>query len=181
MLTERSESIWTKGSFDTAKLVDHVVRALGDTPIKTRRAVKTEAKSARDDTGDTDDTGAHSILIIDDDPRDLRLARRLIETGGNYHIIEASTGRDGLKAAYQHRPELIILDLIMPDMDGFTILETLQNDDELRGIPVVVFSAKNLLPSERERLQQRICTLMEKSSFDRKQFLDIIEEALKTY
>src|SRR5262249_33480850 len=101
-----------------------------------------------------------------------------LESEGSYRIIEASSGRVGLKAIYEHHPELIILDLMLPEMDGFSVLEALQNDAKLRDIPVVVLSAKALTTQEKQQLEPRVSMLMEKASLDRSQFLYIVHDIL---
>jgi len=177
MLEAYSESIWQKGGFDTRQLVEHVVRTLGHTPLDVIHPRRPVSEPVKKDSGGRED-GERVIIVIDDNPSDLRLARRLLETSGSYRVIQAASGREGLKAIYEHEPDLIILDLMLPDVDGFEVLESLQNDHKLRDIPVVVFSAKDLTPDERARLQAQIGSVMEKSSFDRKRFLSIIEEEL---
>lgn len=176
-LASHSESVWTKGGFDTRALVDHVVRTLGDTPLdpspsQMRRPAGLENLSA-----------AHSatrrpVVVIDDNPDDLRLMRRYLESSHEYRVIEADSGRAGLKAIFEHRPELIVLDLMMPDMDGFSVLESLHNNPQLRDIPVIVISAKELSPEEQGQLAQGIHSILGKSSLDRAQFLTIIKDVL---
>jgi len=175
-----SESVWTKGGFETRQLVDHVVETLGHTPvglIQTRQHVHPDPV----DEGEVTRTniGAETtIVLIDDNPSDLRLARKMLQSGANYHLIEATTGRSGLKAIYNYHPDLIVLDLMLPDVDGFHILETLQADPKLRDIPVVVVSAKTLSDQERTDLQSSIRSIIEKGALDRSLFLDIIENEL---
>lgn len=182
LLAEYSASVWHKGGFETRQLVEHVVRTLGHTPLEVIQP-RTMEQAIGTITPRVADNGAkdaqHLIIVIDDNPSDLRLARRLLETSGNYRVIQAASGCDGLKAIYEHAPDLIILDLMLPDVDGFEVLELLQNDPRLRDIPVVVFSAKDLTTDERARLQKQIHSVLAKSSFDRKQFLSIIEEELR--
>ena len=79
------------------------------------------------------------ILIVDDDPDTLEMLN-VILTSQNYPVIEAVNGEEGLAAARRHRPELIVLDLMMPVMDGFRVLHELSKDDELQHIPVLVCS-----------------------------------------
>lgn len=182
VLAEYSASIWQKGGFETRQLVDHVVCTLEHTPLEvipSHLAEQAAATTAPDAAQQHREHGQHVIVVIDDNPGDLRLARRLLETSGSYHVIQATCGREGLKAIYEHEPDLIILDLILPDMDGFEVLESLQHDPKLRDIPVVVLSAKELNKDERARLKTRLRTVMEKSSFDRKHFLSIIEQELR--
>jgi CheY-like chemotaxis protein len=120
------------------------------------------------------------IVMIDDNPSDLRLTRRMLQSSEDldYQIVEATTGRGGLKAIYNYHPDLIILDLMLPDVDGFSILETLKNDPKLADIPVVVVSAKTPTPAERAALEDGIRSIVEKASLDRKQLLDIIKGEL---
>jgi CheY-like chemotaxis protein len=190
LLNEYSESVWLKGGFDTRHLVDHVVSVLEQSPLSgkleplplmlhsqdTRTRTKAEAITIVETNGNA---AKHSVVIIEDNPQDLRLARRLLESEGSYRIIEASSGRTGLKAIYEHRPELIILDLMLPEMDGFSVLEALQSDHKLRDIPVLVLSAKELTVQERQTLEPRISSLVEKASLDRGQFLYIVHDILK--
>lgn len=117
------------------------------------------------------------ILIIDDNHADLQLARKMLQAD-NYTIIEADSGRGGLKAIYQHHPDLIVLDLMLPDVDGFAILETLQNDPALKEIPVVVMSAKTLTADEIQALQTQIRARIEKTLINRQLFRDIIKQKL---
>lgn len=171
-----SESIWLKGGFDTRHLVDHVVQTLGHTPVGVIQTGKSYKKVVRLDKESVDPQ--HVVVVIEDNPADLRLARRMLQSDGQYHVIEAANGREGLKAIYNYHPDLIILDLMLPDVDGFDILETLQKDPKLTDIPVVVISAKALTMEERELLHQRINSIIEKGSLDRKAFLNIIKNEL---
>lgn len=177
-LDDYSDSVWTKGGFETRQLVDHVVNVLGHTPVtNTIQPSKTPETQTADTT--TKKQGQHTIVIIEDNPLDLRLAKRMLATAKDaYYVIEATTGRAGLKAIYTYHPDLIILDLMLPDLDGFAILETLKNDVNLRDIPVMVVSAKSLDAEEQKRLNVHIKVLLEKASLDRKQLLDLIKNEL---
>jgi CheY-like chemotaxis protein len=179
-----AETVWTKGGFDTRKLVEHVAAALGHTvadtleprePEMRRIPVKPSAPVAKlAENGVTP-----LVVIIEDNPQDMRLARRLLESGGNFRIIEAATGREGLKAIYEHRPELVILDLMLPEIDGMSVLEALQSDQQLREIPVIVLSAKELTPEEQEKMRPQISSMIQKASLDGKSFLYIVHDLLK--
>jgi CheY-like chemotaxis protein len=94
-------------------------------------------------------------------------------------VIEANNGRDGLKAIHEHRPELVILDLMMPEMDGFSVLQALKQDTVLHNIPVIVLSAKSLTPQEQAELRPQISSVIEKASFDRQEFLYIVHDILR--
>lgn len=182
ILEAYSESVWTKGGFETRQLVEHVVDKLGHTPLRVIRAEKSHTPSASDvPDNDTDDEAVasrsrHLVVVIDDNLDDLRLARRMLQT--DYDMIDATSGRDGLKAIYKYHPDLVILDLMLPDMDGFDILMTMKNDAKLRDIPVVVISAKQLSPDERAVLEQHIGSVLEKASLDRVHLLETIKNEL---
>jgi threonine synthase len=175
VLEQYSDSVWMKSSFDTRQLVDHIVRKLGDTPVEVIRP----PRSRREANGERASDGqAHTVVIIDDNVHDVRLARRMIEAAGNFAVTEAYSGREGLKAIYAQHPDLIILDLMLPDMDGYSVLQSIQNDAQLREIPIIVYSACQLDGEERARLQSSIRAIIEKSPVDREAFISRVNEAL---
>lgn len=175
LLEEYSESVWTKGGFDTRELVDHVVSVLGDQPVD---VIQPERRESSGEADQPLDGVRRTIVVIDDNQMDLKLARRLLQSDRSYQVIEAATGRDGLKAIYEHRPDLVILDLLLPDMDGFEIVERMQNDPVLVDIPIVVVSAKELTPEERARMKDSIRYIVQKSSLDRQALLSVIDSEL---
>lgn len=178
VLEEYTESIWTKGGFDTRQLVDHVVQALGHTPrVDTTEMQPANLNTLTDSRPET--KVKTPVVIIEDNPQDLRLARRLLESEDKYRIFEASSGRAGLKAVHEHHPELIILDLMLPEMDGFAVLEALQHDERLREIPVLVLSAKELTLQEQNFLQPYGTAVIRKGALDRKEFLYVVHNLLK--
>jgi DNA-binding response OmpR family regulator len=81
------------------------------------------------------------ILVVDDEPDTVEFLKRSLERN-NFDTISAGNGEEGLRRALQEKPDLIILDLLMPNKDGFTILQELKNNESTRGIPVIVLSAK---------------------------------------
>jgi CheY-like chemotaxis protein len=85
-----------------------------------------------------------TLLIVDDEPDALRLFRRMLSSGdSNYRVLRASDGREALSLLRQHRPDAILLDLMMPNMDGFQLLERKAGDPELSDIPVLIVSARD--------------------------------------
>jgi len=117
-----------------------------------------------------------SIAIIEDDSKARLLLRRILQTRGEYRIFEASDGAAGLELVRRERPDVILLDLMMPGMDGFEVLEALKADEKVSDVPVIVISAKELTSAERERLSGRIEMLMQKGSFTDE---ELLEEILK--
>ncbi len=111
------------------------------------------------------DARVKRIVIVEDNPNAARLLRRILQTRGDFQIEEAHSGKEGLDLIRASRPDLILLDLMMPDMDGFTVMDNLKADEELKNIPVIVITAKELSPRDRQRLQGQIQMLLQKGSF----------------
>ena len=88
-----------------------------------------------------------AALVIDDEEVARYLVRKTLASLG-YRVREASDGAAGIESAREHRPDLIVLDLMMPDLDGFAVLEELKGDSLTAGIPVVVQTAKRITPDE---------------------------------
>jgi len=175
-LNKHAKGIWTKGGLDTRNLVNNVIETLGHQPLG---IIKAPEQDIRKKTGEIVEEFANTIVVIDDNPLDMRLAQRIIQSGDKQHnIISADNGREGLIAIYNYHPELIILDLTLPDMDGIEIVEKLQRDDTLRDIPVIIYSARDLTPDERKRVSNQISTVVSKSSVNRREFLTMIEDQL---
>ncbi|MEX0817629.1 MAG: response regulator, partial [Gaiellales bacterium] len=121
--------------------------------------------------------GGRSVLIVDDEENVRRL---VVETlGGNgLELREAANGAEALEAVAFRRPDAIVLDLIMPEVDGFVVLERLQEDEETRSIPVVVLTGRNLSPAERARLRTGAVSLLEKSAYSSGELRSLILQAV---
>ena len=119
------------------------------------------------------------ILVVDDDPNVAEIVRQSFE-GESCTIDWAPDGVVGLERLDEARPGVILLDLLMPRMDGFAFLDALQGDAAHVDIPVIVLTAKSLTPSEREMLQERVLGLIEKHGFDREALIREVRRALPT-
>lgn len=119
------ESTLGEGSTFTMTLPDHGA-------AETLPAVKEEPVQDRAD-------GALTVLTVDDDPAALRLLNMALTKEG-YNVIEAQTGKQALEQARAHRPAAITLDVLMPHMDGWSVLAALKADPELRDIPVIMIT-----------------------------------------
>ncbi len=91
----------------------------------------------------------------------------------------ADSGLQGVELVRQTNPDVIICDLMMPGMDGFQVIDRLKSDPVLDKIPVIVLTAKELTPRERERLSGQINTLLQKGSFLDEELLQSIIQTLK--
>ena len=121
----------------------------------------------------------HEVLVIDDDPNDLRLIEKILDQHGRYKPILAEGGRKGWEAIITKTPHAIILDLFMPEMDGFTILEKLRENSVLRDIPVLVVSGGGLTTQQQQQLNDFGQRLITKGSLNESQLIESIENALK--
>jgi len=110
--------------------------------------------------------GAREVLIVEDDPSTRELLRRQLE-GEGWQVSEAENGRAALGALEQQRPSLILLDLMMPVMDGCQFAAELRKHDEWNDIPVVVITAKDLTPEDRRALNGDVQGVLQKGAFGR--------------
>ena len=99
------------------------------------------------------------MAIVDDNADARRLIRRILQAQGDYTILEADNGKAGYELSRRELPDLVILDLMMPDMDGFQVLEALKADKTTAHIPVIVATAKELTADEKARLGTQIQAL----------------------
>ncbi len=125
------------------------------------------------------DGSIREVLIIDDNADDLRLLAKTLQEGGRYQPILAEGGEKGWNLLLQHRPHAVILDLFMPDLDGFALLERMRTTPELRDIPVVVISGVELTPEQHKQLQEFGQRLIQKGAISETELFSVLERALK--
>jgi len=118
------------------------------------------------------------IAIVDDNADVRRLIRRILQSQGNYTIFEADNGRSGIDLIKKELPNLVILDLMMPELDGFGVMEELQSNPDTMDIPIIVVTAKELTNEEKKRLNGHIQSLMQKGDFLSDELLDEIRALL---
>jgi threonine synthase len=119
------------------------------------------------------------IAIIDDSAEARRLIRRILQSQGNFTISEAPDGKEGLDLIRREHPDLIVLDLMMPELDGFSVIEALKADPNTADIPVIVSTAKELTEEEKGRLKGQIQSLMQKGDFMSDDFLDEVRSIIR--
>ncbi|MGE0130550.1 MAG: response regulator [Blastocatellales bacterium] len=110
------------------------------------------------------------VLVVEDDPATRDVLRRLLEKEG-WQVTEAENGWVGLERLNAQTPHLILLDLMMPEMDGFAFVEELQKDSLRRAIPVVVITAKDVTVEDRLRLNGYVEKILEKGAYSREELL----------
>jgi threonine synthase len=119
------------------------------------------------------------IAIVEDTAEARRLIRRILQSQGSFTILEASNGREGLELIQRELPDLVILDLMMPEMDGYAVIEALRAKQETATIPVIVATAKELTADEKSRLSGQIQSLMQKGDFLNDEFLEEVKALIK--
>ena len=92
------------------------------------------------------DSLTQSVLIVDDEPMARTLLRLMLVRAG-YHVSEAEDGFDALEKVRINQPDVILLDVMMPGMDGFTVCETLRKENDTSRLPIIMLSAKTDLDS----------------------------------
>ena len=107
----------------------------------------------------------HTVVAIDDDPLAIELVRASLETEG-WTVLGAANGQDGLALIREQRPSVVLLDLLMPGMDGFEVVEALRADPDTKSIPVVILTSKSMTRQDKERLEGRITYVARKTEFD---------------
>ncbi len=125
------------------------------------------------------DGSIRDVLVIDDNPDDLRLISKILNDDGRYKAILAEGGKSGWNMiSTGSPPHAIVLDLFMPDMNGFQILEKIQADQKLRDIPTIVISGMELTSEQKKQLNEFGQNILTKGSFSEKELLTSIQRSL---
>ena len=115
------------------------------------------------------------VLLVEDDAATRDVTRRILEKEG-WRVTEAENGRVALEQMERERPNLILLDLMMPEMDGFEFASCVRLHPEWRSIPIVVLTAKDLSARERQGLSGQVETILHKKSGSREALLNQVRE-----
>jgi signal transduction histidine kinase/CheY-like chemotaxis protein len=121
--------------------------------------------------------GAAQVLVVDDDAKTRDMLRRTLQKEG-WSVAEAIDGREALGHLERSRPALVLLDLIMPEMDGFEVLERMRQEGAWRDIPVIIVTAKDLTRAEIERLNGQVVKVLQKGSYRRRDLFDDVRARL---
>lgn len=116
-----------------------------------------------------------SALVVDDDESARELTRKMLEKDG-WAVREAENGRAGLDRVTEQPPDLILLDLMMPEMDGFEFVAELRKRRDWRSIPVIVVTAKTLTQEDKARLDEKVSGVLSKGAYTRDQLLAEVHE-----
>ena len=126
------------------------------------------------------DGSIHDVLVIDDNPNDLRMLGKMLTDDGRYRPILAEGGRNGWNMISSGTaPQAIILDLFMPEMDGFEILEKMQSNRRLRDIPTIIISGMDVTPEQKGMMKEMGQRILTKGAFTEKELLTSIQRSLE--
>ncbi len=121
----------------------------------------------------------YDILVVDDEPQDVELIAKYLEDENIYEVRKAYGGAEGLGMVEQRRPDLIILGLMMPEVDGFEVICRLKESRQTRDIPIIIVSAKELTNNEEaEYLNKNIEKIIRKGEFSKEDLFKDIKRAL---
>ncbi len=181
-----TESVWQKGNFSARELVTQVVSILErDRSIEQRQQWLIEqpiqedrAAMAFEPVQAFGKEQQSRILLIDNNPTEARLLRRLFEARQRFEVLEAPTGKDAIDIVEETTPDLIIMDLMLPDMKGEQLLGILRTQDKTRSTPIIIVTSENVDPATRNRLAMHVDSIWTKSTLDRSIFLAHVESIL---
>ncbi len=120
------------------------------------------------------------VLVVEDDSNMRQMLRRMLEQE-TWTVCEAPNGKAALECIARSQPSLIILDMLMPVMDGFQMVTELQKHEDWRKIPVVVVSAKELTKEDRARLQGGVTMVLQKGSFGREELMHEVQRTVRQF
>lgn len=118
------------------------------------------------------------ILVVDDDSTTRIILKKMLVKDG-WRVEEAEHGKDAVKCIKDEQPELILLDLLMPVMDGFELLNILKDNDEWKKIPIIVITSKDLTEEDYSFLTANVDTVIQKGKYTRKELIKRIDIAIK--
>ena len=121
-----------------------------------------------------------TVLVVDDDPETVAMHARIVRAHSRTHrVLKARDGREALDILQHERVDLLLLDLLMPEVDGFGVLEAMQAKEATRGIPVIVLTGQTLTERDVARLNQGVARLLSKGMFGIEETLAHVDAALE--
>jgi PAS domain S-box-containing protein len=118
-----------------------------------------------------------TVLVVDDDPKSVQLLGVHLDAAC-YHVLSAFGGQEGIDVARDRHPDLIVLDLMMPEVNGFDVVEALKRDTATASIPIIVVTAKPITAEDRARINNDVLKVIEKSEFNHGRFIGEVRRAM---
>jgi CheY-like chemotaxis protein len=158
--------IWVKSEFGTGSTFSFTL------PL-TQAIIKETPLSAV--TGTTG--SGNTVLLIEDNPLTLSSMGNALQCKG-YRALRASNGKDGVEMAQRNSPDLIVLDLVMPGMNGFEVADRLVNENSASNVPILVLTSMDLSTDDRARLAGKVWRIEGKGTLSTHEFLSLVESAV---
>jgi len=117
------------------------------------------------------------ILVVDDDPKAVKLVSRHLESAG-FTADKAYGGAEAIALARTDKPDLLILDLMMPEVSGFDVVTALNTDSRTREIPIIILTARDVSSEDRQKLNSDVVAIVEKSGFNPDEFISEVKRAI---
>jgi len=118
------------------------------------------------------------VLVVEDEPSIRQMVRRVLEKEG-WTVREAENGKAGLQAVAESKPAVVLLDLMMPVMNGFDFIRELRKNQDWQDIPVVILTAKDLTVEDRQQLKGNVERVLQKGDYNREQLLGEVRALVK--
>jgi CheY-like chemotaxis protein len=122
----------------------------------------------------------HTVLVVDDDPKAVELITKFLPAP-EYAVVRAYSGSEAITLAHRLKPDLILLDLMMPEMSGFDVVKVLQANGDTAGIPILVVTAKLVNVRDRAELNSaagRVIQIVDKAGFNSERFIAEVRRSL---
>jgi len=125
-------------------------------------------------------TAGTRVLVVDDEPDQVTLISKILQEEG-YRIAKAYDGRQAIESVKRSRPDLIILDLMMPNVNGFEVIAYLKGGEETRRIPIIVLTGKELTRKQAQDLNGKVERIMKKGVLGMEEILETVNRTLETF
>jgi signal transduction histidine kinase/CHASE3 domain sensor protein len=158
--------IWVKSEFGSGSRFSFTI------PL-----TQADIKAASVNRSDTVPGNGATVLLIEDEPLTLAAMANTLH-GKGYRVLRAGDGRQGFEMARHEVPDMIVLDLIMPGMNGFDIADRMKDEAAAAKIPILVLTSMDLSIAERGRLEGKVWRIAEKGSLSTQEFISLVESAV---
>ena len=151
--------------------------SLGASAVLQKPVSREELLGALVDAGVAGARPVSTVLIVDDDPKAAELLATYLK-GPSYRVLRAHGGIEGIETARREQPDLIVLDLMMPEVSGFDMVEMLKDSPGTAAIPIVVVTAKTLTAQDKATLNDLVAVVLQKATFNHGRFVNEVHRAL---
>jgi len=122
--------------------------------------------------------GATRVLVVDDEAANRTWLTRILEPAG-FHVIIASGGREAIEIAKAEPPDLVLLDLMMPDVTGFDVVEALRADPRTKDTPIMILTARHLTEADKRHLNGHVSTILSRGSVGASDLLGLLHQVVE--